>query len=88
MTMFNAIADITPQMQATLDQIITLAASNPHDPRVREGIDELNRVAAGIAQASAATPEAHVRSAGKVVADGLLAAAAICQRLQAEKVSS
>ena len=73
---------ITPQMQDTLDRICTLVASNPHDARVNAGIEELKRMSAEVLATAAPEPEPMLRNAAATVADGLLAAAAICSRLQ------
>lgn len=80
--MFNAISDTPQPVQAKLDRICTLAAVDPQAPEVKMGMTEFQRIAAELTTALSKESEPLTRSAGNIVADGFLAAAAICGRLQ------
>ena len=73
---------ITPQMHETLDRMCALATTNPNDARIAAGIAQLKQTASAVLAAAAPEPEPMIRNAAGVVADGLLAAAAICGKLQ------
>jgi hypothetical protein len=73
---------ITPQLQEDLDQINVIVNRDVHDPRVAQAIAQLKQISADISKAAMAEPEPQTRSAANVIADGMLAAVAICGRLQ------
>ncbi len=73
---------ITPQLQEDLDQINIIVKRDAHDPRVAQAISQLKQISADVAKAAVAEPEPQTRSAANVIADGMLAAAAICGKLQ------
>ncbi|WP_347556975.1 hypothetical protein [Robbsia sp. KACC 23696] len=73
---------VTPQLQEDLDQINIIVARNAHDPRVAQAIAQLQQVSADVAKAAISEAELQTRSAANVISDGMLAAAAICGRLQ------
>ncbi|WP_423198846.1 MULTISPECIES: hypothetical protein [unclassified Cupriavidus] len=75
---------LTPDTIRSLDQMVQLIAANPKDPRVANGIAQLKAAASAIVDASLGEPAAHARNAARVVADGLMAAAAVCERLRDE----
>ncbi|CAB3773608.1 hypothetical protein [Paraburkholderia humisilvae] len=66
----------------TLDQINAIAAVNPDDPRVAAAISQLRDTAHAVLAAAAATPDSYARSTAKAVHDGLVSAAAICERMR------
>lgn len=72
----------TQAASTAIEQIGAVITANPTDPRVDAGIAELKQTASDIANASSRESEPQLRSAANVVADGLLAAANICSRLQ------
>ncbi|MGI4857980.1 MAG: hypothetical protein ACRYHA_13925 [Janthinobacterium lividum] len=73
---------ITPQLQEDLDQMNLIITRNAHDPRVELAITHLKQIAGDVAKSAVSEPEPQTRSAANVIADGMLAAAAICGRLQ------
>ncbi|CAG9166944.1 hypothetical protein [Cupriavidus pampae] len=75
---------LTPDTIRSLDQMVRMIEENPKDPRVASGIAQLKAAASAIVDASLAEPAAHARNAARVVADGLMAAAAVCERLRDE----
>lgn len=73
---------ITLKLQEDLDQMNLIITRNAHDPRVGLAITHLKQIAGDVAKSAASEPEPQIRSAANVIADGMLAAAAICGRLQ------
>jgi len=73
---------ITPQLLEDLDQINVIVKRDVHDPRVTQAMAQLKQISADVAKAAMAEPEPQTRSAANVIADGMLAAIAICGRLQ------
>ncbi|QET06510.1 MULTISPECIES: hypothetical protein [Cupriavidus] len=79
--MYNS---LTPDTIRTLEQMVQLIDENPKDARIAHGIAQLKASASAIVDASLAEPAAHARNAARVVADGLMAAAAVCERLRGD----
>jgi len=73
---------ISVETLATLDQINAIVAVNPSDARVVTAISQLRSAAQTVLASSAAIPDTYARGAAKVVHDGLLCAASICERLR------
>ncbi|ODP34709.1 hypothetical protein [Pandoraea sp. ISTKB] len=77
--MFEA---ITPEVGAALDKINDLVAANPLDARIENSVATLREVAQTVTQASVRCAEPLQRNEGHMVADGLIAAATICNKLR------
>jgi hypothetical protein len=74
--------NVSPETTDVLDHISRIIANDAHDPRVGQVIGDLKRTAANIMGSSQGLNNIQMRSSLHTVADGLLAAAEICSRLQ------
>ncbi|MFJ2995172.1 hypothetical protein [Pandoraea sp. NPDC087047] len=73
---------ITPEVGAALDKINDIVATNPLDARIEASVATLHEVAQSVTQAAVQCAEPLARNEGHKVADGLIAAAIICNKLR------
>lgn len=66
----------------SLEHIVQILVENPADPRANDMIERLKKTAASVLRELQGVSDAGLRSSAHAVADGLLAAAEICGRLQ------
>jgi hypothetical protein len=66
----------------TLDRINAIVAVNPDNPSVLNAINQLRSAARTVLASSDAVSDSYARSTARIVHDGLLSAAAICEKLR------
>jgi len=73
---------INPSSIETLEHIVSIMAEKKHDARIAELTADLKLAADEVVRAARSEEDHRTRSAAQSVADGLIAAAEICVRMQ------
>jgi hypothetical protein len=79
-------AAMTEDVLEALDKIGQITEEHSYDPRLVPIIAQLKATAASVMSSSQGLDDMHLRSSVHAVADGILAAAEICNRLQDRRI--